>query len=223
VTKEGYSGWQYVQIITVRCILYTVPSRLIGHRITVHLFHDCLLLFLGRQQVLELPRVYVPTDSPLRRARSIDYRHVIDSLRRKPRAFLQSSWQQDLLPNDDYRRVWQQLIEQFAPDLACRLMVESLYIAAKQDCETAVASYLSQQLCDGTLTLASLQEQFSKVQPPQLNYPNVIQHSLHLYDRFLTYDPSQYHSRLDSSLPAQVSEVTSYASSVGNFGGSSNS
>ncbi len=26
--------------ITVRCILYTVPSQLIGQRLTIHLYHD---------------------------------------------------------------------------------------------------------------------------------------------------------------------------------------
>jgi hypothetical protein len=31
--------------ITVRCILYTVPSQLIGHRLTIHLYHDRLLVF----------------------------------------------------------------------------------------------------------------------------------------------------------------------------------
>jgi len=29
--------------ITVRCILYTVPSRLIGQRLTIYLYHDHLL------------------------------------------------------------------------------------------------------------------------------------------------------------------------------------
>jgi hypothetical protein len=42
---------------------------------------------LGNQQVVELTRIYAPTDSNKRRARSVNYRHVIDSLRRKPRAF----------------------------------------------------------------------------------------------------------------------------------------
>jgi len=74
-----------------------------------------------------LTRIHAPADSDKRRARSVNYRHVIDSLRRKPRAFLQYRWREDLLPNEHYRRIWQQLVE-FNPDAACRLMVESLYI-----------------------------------------------------------------------------------------------
>lgn len=83
--------------ITVRCILYTVPSQLIGQRLTVHLYHDRLLGFVGTVQVVELPRIHVPSSSQLRRARCVNYRHVIDSLRLKPRAFLHCSWQQELL------------------------------------------------------------------------------------------------------------------------------
>jgi len=43
--------------ITVRCILYTVPSRLIGQRLTIYLYHDHLLGFVGTKQVVELPRM----------------------------------------------------------------------------------------------------------------------------------------------------------------------
>lgn len=57
--------------ITVRCVLYTVPSQLIGQRLTIHLYHDCLVGFIGNQEVVQLPRVYAPTNSSKRRARSV--------------------------------------------------------------------------------------------------------------------------------------------------------
>ncbi len=83
--------------ITVRCILYTVPSQLIGQRLTIHLDHDQLIGFLGSQQVIELTRIYAPKNSSSRRARCVNYRHVIDSLRKKPGAFLQYRWRDELL------------------------------------------------------------------------------------------------------------------------------
>jgi hypothetical protein len=43
--------------IEVRCVLYTVPSRLIGQQLTIRLYHDRLVGYLGKQQVLELARV----------------------------------------------------------------------------------------------------------------------------------------------------------------------
>jgi hypothetical protein len=63
-----------------------VPSRLIGRQLELHLYHDRILGYLGNHQVLDLPRVRV-TDPDKRRGRCINYRHVIEGLRRKPRAF----------------------------------------------------------------------------------------------------------------------------------------
>lgn len=165
--------------ITLRCMLYTVPSQIIGQRLTVHLYQDRLLGFLGNQRVVELSRIYAPTQSDKRRrTRSVNYRHVIDSLRRKPRAFLQYRWREDLLPNEHYRRIWQQLVEQFNPDTACRLMVESLYIAAVQDKEYLVALWIEGQLRAETLTLLRLQQQFHSLPTkPSFDTSTVAQHS----------------------------------------------
>jgi hypothetical protein len=119
--------------ITVRCITYTVPSRLIGHGLTVHLYHNRLEGFLGKEWVVSLARIHVPKGSPKRRDRSVNYRHVIDSLRFKPRAFLHCTWQQELLPNEEYRQLWQDIKGQLDPYRAARVMTEALYIAAQQD------------------------------------------------------------------------------------------
>jgi hypothetical protein len=73
--------------IEVRCMLYTVPSRLIGRQLELHLHHDRIFGYLGNQVVVELPRIRV-SDKTKRRSRCINYRHVIEGLRRKPRAFL---------------------------------------------------------------------------------------------------------------------------------------
>lgn len=89
--------------ISIRCILYTVPSRLIGHRLTVHLYPDRLVGLVGTAPVFDLPRLHVPGSAKIRRARVIHYRHVVESLRRKPKAFLYCDWQNELLPNDDWR------------------------------------------------------------------------------------------------------------------------
>jgi hypothetical protein len=72
--------------VEVRCVLYTVPSRLIGRQLELRLYHDRILGYLGNHQVVDLPRVRI-TDPDKRRGRCINYRHVIEGLRRKPRAF----------------------------------------------------------------------------------------------------------------------------------------
>lgn len=80
--------------VAVKRALYTVPSRLIGATIRVHLYHDRLACFVGQTRVITLPRVYPAT--PAGRARRIDYRHIIHSLAAKPQAFRFSQLRGDL-------------------------------------------------------------------------------------------------------------------------------
>ncbi|QEY32370.1 hypothetical protein EVJ50_09225 [Synechococcus sp. RSCCF101] len=84
--------------IEVRSVTYSVPSRLIGQQLTVHLRHDRLDLFLRSQFVETLPRLHPHKGQKARRR--IDFRHVIESLRRKPRALLRVQLQADILPSE---------------------------------------------------------------------------------------------------------------------------
>jgi hypothetical protein len=195
--------------INVRCITYTVPSRLKGETLTIHLHHDRLLGFVGRVQVVELARIHVPGGNAIRRARSVNYRHVIDSLRLKPRAFLSCIWQQDLMPDDNYRQLWQQMRAQLDSYTAARLMTEALYIAAKQDKEHAVATYLEAQLQAKTLTLIGLQQQFHFTTQPEIPTLQTQQHSLKDYDQLLgSTDPNDCY-RVSQSV-AQIAPPASH-------------
>lgn len=175
--------------INVRCILYTVPSRLIGQRLTLHLYHDRIVGFLGTTEVVSLARVHVHGSAKIRRARSIDYRHVAESLRRKPRAFLYCQWQADLLPNARWQAIWDSLKTAFEPDKAARLITESLYLAATQDKESEVAEYLQTHLKQDSLTLVGLQRAFDATLKTD-QYPSIdsVQHDLSGYDQLLNSD-----------------------------------
>ena len=92
---------------TVRAILYSAPSRLIGHRLKVRLYSDRLDCYLSGALVLTLAR---GTRSPIGgRGRVIDYRHFIDALKRKPQAFKGLVFRDALFPREAYRRTWEQL------------------------------------------------------------------------------------------------------------------
>ena len=171
--------------IDVRCVLYTVPSRLIGRQLELRLYHDRITGYIGSQQVVDLPRVRA-SGKGKRRAKCINYRHVIEGLRRKPRAFLYCTWRDDLLPNDHYRRLWQQIKERFELDSAAVLIVEALYIAATQDKALAVADYLDEQLADGRLTLVGLRQHFQLLTGTQMPTVSVKQHELSSYDQLLS-------------------------------------
>lgn len=171
--------------IDVRCILYTVPSRLIGRQLDLRLYHDRIVGYIGNHQVVELPRIRASSKGK-RRARCINYRHVIEGLRRKPRAFLYCTWRDDLLPNDHYRRLWQQIKDRFELDSAAVLIVEALYIAATQDKALAVAGYLDEQLAEGRLTLVGLRQHFQLLTGTKMPTVSVKQHALSSYDQLLS-------------------------------------
>jgi len=122
------------------------------------------------------------------------------------------SWQQDLLPNDNYRQLWQQMLTYFDDYNACRLMVEALYIAAKQDKEQAVATYLQAQLQADTLSLTALQQHFQVVNSPPIPAMQIQQHSLGQYDQLLNYVSSSDCLRHPASAPQGTQVVPDPAS-----------
>lgn len=199
--------------IDVRCVLYSVPSQLIGRQLELHLYHDRIIGYLGKQQVVKLPRIRV-NQKGKRRARCINYRHVIAGLRRKPRAFLYCTWQQELLPNETYRALWRRLKSEFDLDSAALLMVEALYIAAQQDKETSVAEYLQAQLEANSLTLAGLRRHFQLLSAPILPEVTVHQHDLSTYDQLLT-PPTASQSVPESEPSPQTAAPIAHAEPLG--------
>jgi hypothetical protein len=169
--------------IHVRLMVYSVPARLIGERLRVHLYDDRLECYLGTTEVATRPRIYAPKGK--RRARSIDYRHVIGSLVKKPMAFYHSQLRDDLLPSEGYRRIWQEIDQRLDPRAACKLMVGALALAADYDCEEALGAYLLQALEHEALpTLVELQRRFGR--PPEAIPPQQVQqHRLQGYDQLL--------------------------------------
>jgi hypothetical protein len=150
-------------------VFYTVPSRLVGHRLRVHLYDDRLECFLGGTLLLTLPRGRRPADG--RRGYVIDYRHVIHALRRKPMALLNLVYRDQLFPREAYRRAWDALIATQSSRIACRTMVGLLALAHERACEAELAGVLEEILATGELPdLAELQSRFM---PRQTVLPSV--------------------------------------------------
>ncbi len=169
--------------IAVKRALYTVPSRLIGESVRVHLYHDRLDCFVGQTRVINLPRVYPTT--PAGRARRIDYRHIIHSLAAKPQAFRFSQFRDDILPNAQYRALWKQAEQQFTPQEACKWMVAVLRFAYDYDCQGTLATELRLQAEQGALPdLQSVQAKYLQhSSPPPIP---LRQHQVADYDQLLT-------------------------------------
>lgn len=154
---------------TVRGILYSAPSRLIGHRLKVRLYSDRLECYLSGALVLTLAR---GARSPLNgRGRMIDYRHFIEALKRKPQAFKGLVFRDALFPREAYRRTWEQLAEQLPQRQACQTIVGLLELAARDGIEAVLAQRLDALLVAGELpNLKGLREEFAPCHPelPQI-------------------------------------------------------
>ncbi len=182
--------------IEVKRVLYTVPSRLIGERLRLRIFDARIEGYLGSVRAVTLPRVYAVSHE--RRARCIDYRHVIASLARKPQAFRYSQLRDDLLPNATYRRIWAELDARLEPRAACKRIVGILALAARADCEQALGAYLLRRLAAGEIpSLLDLERRFAsqaeETSPDQLLSHGGSQHPLALYDALLSPCATEVH------------------------------
>jgi len=129
--------------ITAKRVTYTVPSRLIGESLRVRVYERHLKLFLGNDKTGELQRAFPGKGN--KRGRSIDFRHVIASLVKKPQAFRHSVLRDDLLPNDQFRAIWKRVDAEVEAHFACKFIVNVLHIAAKGDCVQKLGDWLLEQ------------------------------------------------------------------------------
>ncbi len=164
VTVTSTSGF------TLRKVFYTVPSRLIGHRLRVRLYDDRLDLLLGGTPLMTLPRGRAGANG--KHGHVVDYRHVIRSLRRKPMALAGLIYRDALFPREAYRRMFERLIEQRPERAACRMMVELLALAHERACEAELASILAADLAANRLPdMAALRTRFA---PDPATLPEVV-------------------------------------------------
>ena len=129
---------------TLRKVFYTVPSRLIGHRLRVRLYDDRVQLYVGGTLLLTLPRGHCSANG--KHGHVVDYRHVIHALRRKPQALLNLVYREQLFPREAYRRMFEHLREQRGERAGCKIMVELLSLAHERACEGQLATLLNADL-----------------------------------------------------------------------------
>ena len=82
---------------------YSVPSRLIGEKIDIHIHSDKLELFYGQQKIDSIPRIIG------KNKHKINYHHIIHSLIKKPGAFENYRYKTDLFPNSFFRMAYDSL------------------------------------------------------------------------------------------------------------------
>jgi hypothetical protein len=104
---------------------YSVNSRLIGERVEARLYLDHIEVWYGQKKVEDLPRL---------RGRSkhrVDYRHIIEWLVRKPGAFENYRYQEDLFPTSRFRMAYDALKET-VPARSAKEYLKILKLAAEE-------------------------------------------------------------------------------------------
>ncbi|MCP4475349.1 MAG: IS21 family transposase, partial [Gammaproteobacteria bacterium] len=173
---------------TLRKVFYTVPSRLIGHRLRVRLYDARLEVFIGTSPVMTLPRGR--PDASGKHAQVVNYRHVIHSLRKKPMALLNLVYRDQLFPRQAYRQTFDALLEVLPERKACRITVELLAMAHERGCESELAEHLTACLKDRRLPdMDELRQRFA---PDPGELPTVVVKfaPLDAYDALLEAEPT---------------------------------
>jgi hypothetical protein len=111
--------------VNVKHNIYSVDSRLIGERIDVRAYAEELEVWYGGQLIERMPRLRGSG------RHHIQYRHIIDSLVRKPGAFAHYRYQTDLFPSVLFRVAYDWLLEH-DPAGADRQYVRILHVAAQE-------------------------------------------------------------------------------------------
>lgn len=158
---------------------YSVPSRLIGTTLTVRVRAEVLELYVGTTCALTLPRL-----SGRFQAR-IDYHHLIFSLIRKPGAFAQYRYRDELFPSLIFRTLYDTLVER-QPAHADREYLRILHLAAStSEGDVEAALLLLRESCS-TPTFDAVRQLVNSSQAPQFPPLSRPQLDFQVYDALLS-------------------------------------
>ena len=160
--------------IHVRANTYSVPSRLIGTKVDVRIGAETITVTRGGSLVQTMPRLVG------KQAASINYRHVIDSLVRKPGAFADYRYREEMFPSSYFRFAYDRLGSFHADPVADRMYLQILKLAADESQQAVEDTLREIMATDQAIVLDDLREKVAAaesipavtdidVEPPDLN------------------------------------------------------
>jgi len=105
---------------------YSVPSQLIGEYVRIKLYAENLKVLYNHKVMEEMPRLRGESNH------FVQYRHIIDSLIRKPGAFENYRYKSSLFPSSYFRMAYDILRASESPLSANKKYLKILYLAAKE-------------------------------------------------------------------------------------------
>ena len=171
-----------LSLVVIRNMTYSVPSRLAGHTLTIHLYQCRIIAYLGCSKVLEMERKYGHKQFT---RYVIDYRHIIHALIKKPQAFRFCKYRNEILPNATYQSIWQHLDATEPKEVAPKIMLRILKLAADYNCEYALGQHISSLIkAKIALDIQIIERDFNDSNPilPSIDCK---QHALANYDNYI--------------------------------------
>ena len=121
--------------VRIKKNVYSAPSRLVGEKVTARVYEDKIQILYAGSIQLEVERL---TGSGGKR---INYRHIIGSLVKKPGAFANYQYREELFPTFAFRQAYDSLKKWYSPFRADQEYLRILQLAAttmESEVETAL-------------------------------------------------------------------------------------
>lgn len=168
---------------------YSVHSRLIGRKVDVVIGVEEVAVWYAGVVVQRMPRL------PGVGKHAINYRHIIDALVRKPGAFANYVYREDLFPTSHFRMAYDALCRQHADKRAVREYLKILQLAAREN-EAAVEDALRAALARGeAISFAAVEAAVkSSQQVPAVTEVQVEAPDLRVFDTLLDHNDMEVES-----------------------------
>jgi len=167
VLRARVSTGSVIQILDVP---YTVPSRLIHYQLKIYVYPDEIILFYGNKKLQRMPRVAAGSLA------GINYRHLIDSLVRKPAAFAHYQYHEAFFPRLCFRKAYDAL-RQSMPARADKTYLKVLQLAklhSEQEVSEALELLLEEHHLPTSDAVKSLMDAYKQARSEaQVYQPNV--------------------------------------------------
>jgi hypothetical protein len=158
---------------------YSVPSRLKGEKVKVHVYDDRVEVFYGGKKQLTIERLLG------RGKHDINYRHIIWSLVSKPGAFQRYRYREDMFPSQTFRKAYDTLCGHigsgYEADMEYLRILHRAASVSEEDVETA----LELLLADGEVPLADTVKELVQPREPDVPEMDVYEADLSEYDKLL--------------------------------------
>lgn len=159
--------------------VYSVPSRLCGEKVKVHVYDERLEIFLGGAGQLVIERLLG------RKKHRIDYHHIIWSLVQKPGAFARYRYREEMFPSRAFRTAYDVLCEHSGYSTKTDLEYLRILHRAASISETEVERALMEIMSGGDIPFAEKVKLLVQPESPEIPEMNPFDVNLASYDELL--------------------------------------